>query len=164
MFSLLLLPLVSLWSVRNFCYCCRFWCCRCCDCHFWCPYVLLPLHVATGLSPNLPITITGIACFAPLNLFSLKLLLVELICHQLDYINIRGKECYNCNVWATQTNNQAFTINAHRGDQSNGCNFKSGSKVSNENIFGVYKAKDPGTHACAAGANVKTQYWFGGRL
>ena len=82
----------------------------------------------------------------------------------MDYIKIRGKECYDCNVWATQTNTESFTINAHRGDQEDGCNFKSGSTVTDENLFGVYKAKDASTHACAAAADSTTQYWFGGRL
>ncbi|XP_028404816.1 uncharacterized protein LOC114527381 [Dendronephthya gigantea] len=84
------------------------------------------------------------------------------LCHRVDYIKIRGRECHNCNVWATQTNTEIFSINAHRGDQK--CNFKSGSSVTDENIFGVYKASDPSTHACANSNLATTQYWFGGRL
>ncbi|XP_028407311.1 uncharacterized protein LOC114529940 [Dendronephthya gigantea] len=84
------------------------------------------------------------------------------LCHRVDYIKIRGRECHNCNVWATQTHAEIFSINAHRGDQK--CNFNSGSSVTDENIFGVYKAVDPSTHACANSNLATTQYWFGGRL
>ncbi|CAB3982033.1 Hypothetical predicted protein, partial [Paramuricea clavata] len=84
------------------------------------------------------------------------------ICHRVNYIKIRGQECYNCNVWATQTNTEIFSINAYLGDQK--CNFKSGSTIPDENIFGVYKAVDSTTHACASSDDATTQYWFGGRL
>jgi hypothetical protein len=80
----------------------------------------------------------------------------------VDYIKVRGHECYNCRVWATQTNTETFSINAYLGDEK--CNFNSGSTIPDENIFGVYKVVDSANHACASSDAATTQYWFGGKL
>ena len=82
-------------------------------------------------------------------------------CVKMEYINIRGYDCYDCTAQMIQD------INWHIHTDSSviSCQFKSASNSSvksrgGEDNFGSYHSSNP-LHRCTSGENATTQWWFG---
>ena len=90
------------------------------------------------------------------------LLLNRQPCVKMEYINIRGYDCYNCTALMTQT------IDWHLHASSlyvGACQFTSARNdsvelPSGEDNFGFYQTINP-LHRCTSGNNGTTQWWFG---
>ena len=67
-------------------------------------------------------------------------------CAKMEYINIRGYDCYDCTVVIAQNIKSA----------SNGSVESGGG----EDNFGYYNTINP-SHRCTSGDNATTQWWFG---
>ena len=83
-------------------------------------------------------------------------------CVTLQYINIRGHDCYNCSVWMTQeATGHLHTDSYYGGDH---CPFKGAKSGSigggGEDNFGYYDTVNP-LHRCSSGNNSTTQWWCG---
>ena len=83
------------------------------------------------------------------------------LCVKMEYINIRGYDCYNCTALMAQR------IKRHLNTDSSveSCQFKSASNGSvksggGEDNFGYYYTINP-LHRCTSGDNATTQWWFG---
>ncbi|XP_044169220.1 uncharacterized protein LOC122947121 [Acropora millepora] len=82
-------------------------------------------------------------------------------CVKMEYINIRGYDCYDCTALMSQTINWHL----HTDSSSQSCQFKSASNGSvksggGEDNFGYYGTINP-LHRCTSGDNATTQWWFG---
>ena len=79
-------------------------------------------------------------------------------CVKMEYINIRGYDCYDCMAKMVQG------INWHLPTDSSltSCRFKIAhdSSVESEDNFGYYDIVNP-LHRCTSGDNATTQWWFG---
>ena len=85
-------------------------------------------------------------------------------CVKMEYINIRGYDCYNCTALMAQG------INWHLHTDSSltpttPCQFTSARNgsvtvLSGEDNFGYYATINP-LHRCTSGDNATTQWWFG---
>ena len=85
-------------------------------------------------------------------------------CVKMEYINIRGYDCYNCTAWMTQTTRWHLHTDSYHGTR---CQFKSARSGSvklpsgqGEDNFGYYYTINP-LHRCTSGYNATTQWWFG---
>ena len=79
----------------------------------------------------------------------------------MEYINIRGYDCYDCTVVMAQNIN----FHLHTDSSLKFCQFKSASNGSvksggGEDNFGYYYTINP-SHRCTSGDNATTQWWFG---
>ena len=81
----------------------------------------------------------------------------------LEYINIRGFECYNCSVWMAQNSESHLHTDSQNGGRY--CRFKSAKSGSivweaGEDNFGYYGVINP-LHTCSSGYNSTTKWWLG---
>ena len=91
------------------------------------------------------------------------LLLKRESCLKMEYINIRGYDCYNCTALMTQTIRWHLHIDSHyRGKSCQFTSARNGSVASpgGEDNFGFYHTINP-LHRCTSGDNATTQWWFG---
>ena len=84
-------------------------------------------------------------------------------CAKMEYINIRGYDCYECTALMAQSIQWHLHTDSKHGGIS--CQFKSArngtvASASGEDNFGFYKAINP-LHRCTSGDNATTQWWFG---
>ena len=82
-------------------------------------------------------------------------------CVTLEYINIRGYDCYDCTVLMAQ----GINVHLHTDSSLESCQFKSASNDSvkaggGEDNFGYYGTINP-SHRCTSGENATTQWWLG---
>ena len=80
----------------------------------------------------------------------------------MEYINIRGYDCYDCTATMIQRINYCHL---HTDSSLKSCEFKSASNGSvksgeGEDNFGYYNTINP-LHRCTSGYNATTQWWFG---
>ena len=83
-------------------------------------------------------------------------------CVKMEYINIRGYDCYNCTAWLTQTIHWHLQTDSYYGTH---CQFTSARNGSvelpgGEDNFGNYHTINP-LHRCTSEDNATTQWWFG---
>ena len=82
-------------------------------------------------------------------------------CIDVDYVNIRGFECFGCRVFVQQKNNRVLHFRPQRS--YNQCRFSiSGLTQCDDNwehSFGFYKCYNP-DHRCSSSPNSTTQMWF----
>ena len=83
-------------------------------------------------------------------------------CVKMEYINIRGYNCYNCTAKMTQTIDWHLHSSSHYVEP---CQFTSARNDSvaspgGEDNFGFYQTINP-LHRCTLGDNATTQWWFG---
>ncbi|XP_074612242.1 uncharacterized protein LOC141866609 [Acropora palmata] len=83
-------------------------------------------------------------------------------CVKMEYINIRGYDCYNCTAKMIQTINWHLHTSTHYVEP---CQFTSARNDSvasqgGEDNFGFYQSINP-LHRCTSGDNATTQWWFG---
>ena len=83
-------------------------------------------------------------------------------CVKMEYINIRGYDCYNCTAKMVQTINWHLHASSHYVGP---CQFTSARNNSvalpgGEDNFGFYHTINP-LHRCTSGDNATTQWWFG---
>ena len=84
-------------------------------------------------------------------------------CVKMEYINIRGYDCYNCTAWMTQTISwHLHTDSSYAGISCQFTSARNGSVASSggEDNFGYYSTINP-LHRCTSGDNAITQWWFG---
>ena len=80
-------------------------------------------------------------------------------CKRVEYVNIRGHQCSNCNVPWWQSNNYYFL---HTDSSFTTCGFDaSQGGIGYEDNFGCYKTVNP-NFRCTADASATTNWWFGG--
>ena len=79
-------------------------------------------------------------------------------CVKMEYINIRGYDCYDCMAKMFQ----GIDWHLHTDSSLTSCQFKSvrDSSVESEDNFGYYYTINP-LHRCISGDNATTQWWFG---
>ncbi|XP_067026117.1 uncharacterized protein [Acropora muricata] len=82
-------------------------------------------------------------------------------CVKMEYINIRGYDCYDCTVVISQNIN----FHLHSDSSLESCQFNSASNSSvksggGEDNFGYYYTINP-SHRCTSGDKATTQWWFG---
>ncbi|XP_044165868.1 uncharacterized protein LOC122949935 [Acropora millepora] len=85
------------------------------------------------------------------------------LCVKMEYINIRGYDCYNCTALMAQRINWHIHVDSYYGAKS--CQFTSAgngsiASESGEDNFGEYYEINP-LHRCTSGDNATTQWWFG---
>ena len=83
-------------------------------------------------------------------------------CVKLEFINIRGYDCYDWTVKMTQTINWHLHFDSYNVEL---CQFRSARNGSvklpgGEDNFGYYQTINP-LHRCTTGENATTQWWFG---
>ena len=78
-------------------------------------------------------------------------------CVKMEYINIRGYDCYNCTALMVQ----AIERHLHTYSSVKFCQFTSArpTSVASEDNFGYYGVVNP-LHRCTSGDNATTQWWF----
>lgn len=82
-------------------------------------------------------------------------------CEKMEYINIRGYDCYNCTAKMTQQNWHLHCDSYYVSP----CQFTSALNgavqfPSGEDNFGYYDTINP-SHRCTSNDNATTQWWFG---
>ena len=79
-------------------------------------------------------------------------------CVKMEYINIRGYDCYDCMAKMVQ----GIDWHLHTDSSLTSCQFKSArdSSVESEDNFGYYYTINP-LHRFTSGDNATTQWWFG---
>ena len=82
-------------------------------------------------------------------------------CVKMEYINIRGYDCYNCTALMGQRSRRHL----HTDSSDEYCQFKNASNGSvksgrGEDNFGYYHTINS-LHRCTSGDNATTQWWFG---
>ncbi|XP_068735862.1 uncharacterized protein [Montipora capricornis] len=82
-------------------------------------------------------------------------------CEKMEYINIRGYDCYNCTAKMTQQNWHLHCDSYYVSP----CQFTSAFNGSvrgrtGEDNFGFYDTINP-SHRCTSNDNATTQWWFG---
>ena len=90
------------------------------------------------------------------------LLLKGEACLKMEYINIRGHDCYNCTVKMTQRTTWHIHCDSHYLDR---CQFTSAISGSvrgrgGEDNFGLYDTTNS-LHRCSSTNDATTQWWFG---
>ena len=90
------------------------------------------------------------------------LLLKGEACLKMEYINIRGHDCYNCTVKMTQRTTWHIHCDSHYLDR---CQFTSAISGSvrgrgGEDNFGFYDTINS-LHRCSSTNDATTQWWFG---
>ena len=82
-------------------------------------------------------------------------------CVKMEYINIRGYDCYNCTAKMTQTISWHLHIDSFHGRSCQFTSARNGSVAGGgEDNFGYYEIINP-LHRCTSGDNATTQWWFG---
>ena len=95
-----------------------------------------------------------IADFDPIDFIELKK------CKRVEYINVRGHSCADCDVAWWQNNNQML----HYDSSSIACGWDASSgAVASEDNFGFYVSSNP-NFRCTKPADSTTNYWFGSYL
>ena len=89
--------------------------------------------------------------------------LISNLCVKMEYINIRGYDCYNCTALMIQRINWHLHTDSYHGPKS--CQFTSAANGSislpgGEDNFGEYYAINP-LHRCTSANHSTTQWWFG---
>ena len=84
-------------------------------------------------------------------------------CKKVEFINVRGYNCTQCEAMMKQKHNRPFHHDSYRSHQS--CSFKPKNsticnKISEDN-FGLYKCTST-THRCSMDNGSTTQTWLGG--
>jgi hypothetical protein len=86
------------------------------------------------------------------------------VCRQMEYVNIRGNTCSDCNTAWWQASGQALHVDSGGDHCSTMPNIGSGAASSEDN-FGYYGAGNlantNSNFACTATSSATTQYWFG---
>ena len=82
-------------------------------------------------------------------------------CVKMEYVNIRGYDCYDC----TALLGQVIHLHIHTDSSVISCQFKSASNGSvksgdGEDNFGYYNTINT-LHRCTSGDDATTQWWFG---
>ncbi|XP_067028464.1 uncharacterized protein [Acropora muricata] len=82
-------------------------------------------------------------------------------CVKMEYINIRGYDCYDCTALMAQS----IQWHLHTDSSGQSCQFKSASNGSvksggGEDNFGYYNTINT-LHRCTSGDDATTQWWFG---
>lgn len=95
-----------------------------------------------------------IADFDPINFMELRK------CKRVEYINVRGHSCADCDVAWWQDNNQML----HHDSSFIGCGWDASSgAVASEDNFGFYLSSNR-NFRCTMLADSTTNYWFGSYL
>lgn len=95
-----------------------------------------------------------IADFDPIHFIGLKM------CKRVEYMNVRGHNCTNCDVAWWQDDKQML----HHDSSSAGCGFDARSgAVNSEDNFGFYASFNP-NFRCTQLPSSTTNYWFGSYL
>ena len=81
-------------------------------------------------------------------------------CVKMEYINIRGYDCYNCTALMAQKG--IWHLHTDSSYKVKACQFTSARdcSVEAEDNFGYYNKINP-LHRCTSGDNATTQWWFG---
>ena len=83
------------------------------------------------------------------------------ICKRVEYVNVRGHNCSNCDVAWWQDNDQML----HHDSSSARCGFDSSfGAVQSEDDFGLYDSSNPKFRCTESGRDSTTNYWFGSYL
>ena len=83
------------------------------------------------------------------------------VCKRVEYVNIRGHKCSNCDMIWTQVLQTYFL---HTDSTIGTCGFKpSHGAVPSEDNFGFYGAVNS-NFRCTADASSTTNWWFGGNI
>ncbi len=83
------------------------------------------------------------------------------VCKRVEYVNIRGHQCNDCDVPWWQYNNAHFL---HTDSSYSTCGFDpTQGAVSSEDNFGSYFAVNP-NFRCTADGSATTNWWFGGNI
>ena len=83
------------------------------------------------------------------------------VCKSVEYVNIRGHQCSDCDIPWWQVN-QAYFI--HTEGSSADCGFDpSQGAVYSEDNFGYYSTVNS-NFRCTADASATTNWWFGGNI
>ena len=87
--------------------------------------------------------------------------LSSLSCVKMEYINVRGYDCYDCTALMIQ----GINWHLHTDSSLKACQFQSASNGSvksegGEDNFGYYGTFNT-LHRCTSGDNATTQWWFG---
>ncbi|XP_015768751.1 PREDICTED: uncharacterized protein LOC107347374 [Acropora digitifera] len=96
---------------------------------------------------------------ADLNILQLK----SSLCVKMEYINIRGYDCYNCTARMAQRINWHLHVDSYYTAKF--CQFTSAgngsiASPSGEDNFGQYYEINP-LHRCSSANDATTQWWFG---
>ena len=96
---------------------------------------------------------------ANLNILQLK----SSLCVKMEYINIRGYDCYNCTARMAQRINWHLHVDSYYTAKF--CQFTSAgngsiASPSGEDNFGQYYEINP-LHRCSSANDATTQWWFG---
>jgi hypothetical protein len=81
------------------------------------------------------------------------------ICKRVEYVNIRGHQCSDCDLSWWQNNNVHF-LHTDSSDLICGFDATQGGKYAEDN-FGYYVTVNP-NFRCTADASATTNWWFGG--
>ena len=80
------------------------------------------------------------------------------ICRRVEYVNVRGHSCSDCDVSWWQDNNQIF----HHDSGAARCGFDSSpGAVPSEDNFGFYASVNPNFRCTKSGQESTTNYWLG---
>ena len=80
---------------------------------------------------------------------------------RVEYVNVRGHNCSNCDVAWWQDNDQML----HHDSSSARCGFDSSlGAVQSEDDFGLYDSSNPKFRCTESGRDSTTNYWFGSYL
>ena len=83
------------------------------------------------------------------------------VCKTLEYVNIRGNKCNDCQMAWWQSAN---TYVLHTVSHLSNCGFDaSPGGISYEDNFGYYVSVNP-NFRCTADASATTNWWFGGNI
>ena len=83
------------------------------------------------------------------------------VCKKVEYMNVRGHTCSNCDVAWWQDNNQMLHHDSSRAK----CGFNpTDGAVATEDDFGFYKSFNTKFRCTESGRESTTNYWFGSYL
>ena len=88
----------------------------------------------------------------------------DITCKTVEFINIRGTQCNNCDVLIAHQDNIPLHIDSYYSDEcTNGVNFPGSEKCHGpgEDNFGLYYCRNK-QHRCSSTEESTTQLWFGG--
>ena len=94
--------------------------------------------------------------------FNILLLLKKDSCEKMEYINIRGYDCYNCTAKMTQKIWWHIHCDSYYMDPCQFTSARNGSvkEPGGEDNFGFYGTINS-LHRCSSGNDATTQWWFG---
>ena len=83
------------------------------------------------------------------------------VCKRVEYVNVRGHNCSDCDVAWWQDNKQLL----HHDSSKPRCGFDASSgAVASEDDFGLYGSFNPNFRCTKPGRESTTNYWFGSYL